>query len=216
MPLPRSAELFYGLELTDEQRNYVDSIFDNQMTIVDAASGTGKTTIAVGAASLIGKPTYYIFSPVEESRLGYLPGRVQDKESVYVQPLVDAVVAINEVPDKVIYDPDNINQMKEQTAWLYPMSHVFARGTNLKDCTVIIDEAQNFTRGELKKVLTRIHDNVKVVMIGHHLQCDLEDETKSGFRPYLEHFRDEDYASVHQLTVNFRGRLSQHADNLKW
>ena len=216
MPLPESAELFYDLKLTKEQRDYVDSIFDNQLTICDSVSGSGKTTVAVGAAHIIGKPTYYIFSPVEEKRMGFLPGDLADKESVYTQPLIDAVLAIGESPDKVIYDEKNIDQAKAQTAWLYPMSHVFARGRNLKDCTVIIDEAQNFTRGELKKVLTRIHSDVKVILIGHHMQCDLEDEPKSGFIPYLEHFRDQPYVGVHKLTKNFRGELSQHADKLSW
>ena len=216
MPLPESAELFYGLNLTKEQRGYVDSIFDNKLTIVDAASGTGKTTLAVGASKIIGKPTYFIFSPVEEARMGYLPGDLSDKESVYTQPLIDATLAIGEYPSKAIYDEKNIDQAKAQSAWLYPMSHVYARGINLKDCTVIISEAQNFTRGELKKVLTRCHDTCKVVIEGHHLQCDLEDETKSGFIPYLEHFRDQPYVGVHKLTKNHRGEISQHADKLSW
>src|SRR5690625_3524585 len=106
MPLPKESELFFGLgpKLTEEQREYVDSIFDKRLTIVNARSGTGKTTIAVAAAKIIGMPLVYIFSPVEERSMGYRPGSQQEKEAEYHQPLIDALLEINEEPAKVIYD----------------------------------------------------------------------------------------------------------------
>ena len=75
MPLPED-NLLYGFapKLTDEQRRYVDSIFDNQLTIVNAKAGTGKTTIAVACAAVIGKPLTYIFAPVAERTMGFRPG----------------------------------------------------------------------------------------------------------------------------------------------
>jgi phosphate starvation-inducible PhoH-like protein len=217
MPL-HGNNLFFGLALTmtQEQRDYVDSILDRQLTIVNAKSGTGKTTLAVGAAKLIGKPLVYVFSPVEEGRMGFRPGTQKDKESAYITPLTDALYEINEDPAKAVFDPENIEAQKRGTAWVYPMSHIFARGTNMRDKTVIIDEAQNFTRGELKKILTRIHDSCAVIIIGHEAQCDLPDPRKSGFAPYIEHFRNEPYANVCELTVNFRGKLAQKADELAW
>ena len=217
MPLPTDT-MFFGFrdKLTDEQRRYVDSIFDNQLTIVNAKSGTGKTTLAVAAARLLGKPLVYIFSPVEESKMGFRPGTQQEKEAEYWQPLKDALLEINENPSQAIFDETNIDAMKAGHVWVYPKSHVFARGTNIKDSTVILEEAQNYTRGELKKTLTRIHDSCTVIMIGHDGQCDLPNPSKSGFVPYLEHFRDEPYANVCELTVNFRGRLAQKADELTW
>lgn len=214
--LPESAELFYGLNLTDEQRVYVDSIFDNQLTIVNARSGTGKTTLAVGAAKIIGNPLVYIFSPVEEGRMGFRPGSQQEKEEEYWQPLKDALLEIGDNPTQAIFDEGNVEAMKAGHVWAYPKSHVFARGTNIKDSTVILEETQNFTRGELKKILTRIHDSCTVVMIGHDGQCDLPNADKSGFVPYLNHFRDEPYAKVCELTKNFRGRLAAKADELEW
>jgi predicted ribonuclease YlaK len=215
MPLPKSAEMFYGLKLTDEQRQYVDSIFDNQLTIVNAKAGTGKTTLAVGAAKILNQPLYYIFSPVEEDALGYTPGEVEDKEAKYIVPLLDALKEIKEDHRFAIYreaNPDHIRKV----AWVHAKSHVFVRGSNIKNATVIIDETQNFTRGELKKVLTRIHDSCKVIMIGHDGQCDLDKPEKSGFVPFLEHFSDEPYAQVVELTKNFRGRMARHADELHW
>ena len=210
--------MLFGFEpkLTEEQREYVDSIFDNQLTIVNAKSGTGKTTLAVACAKIIGKPLVYIFAPVEEGKMGFRPGTQADKEEAYRQPLLDALLEINEVPAKVVYDEENMEGMKHGHVWVYPKSHVFARGTNIKDHTVIISESQNFTRGELKKVLTRIHDSCTVIIEGHTGQCDLADPRKSGFAPYIEHFRNKRYAKVIELTKNFRGRLAQDADELEW
>jgi phosphate starvation-inducible protein PhoH and related proteins len=217
LPLPKN-NLLFGFEpkLTNEQREYVDSIFDNQLTIVNAKSGTGKTTLAVACAKIIGKPLIYVFSPVEEKKMGFRPGTQQEKEREYLTPLKDALLEIGENPDKVIYDPDNIEAMKAGHVWVYPMSHTFARGINLKDKTVILSESQNYTRGDLKKTLTRIHDTCGVIIEGHTGQCDLPDPIKSGFAPYIEHFRNEPYCKVIELSVNFRGKLAQHADNLIW
>ncbi len=216
MPLPDGNMLFgFADKLTDEQRDYVDSIFNNQLTIVNAKAGTGKTTLAVACAKLLDKPLIYTFSPVEERSLGFTPGTTEEKESKYITPLIDALAEIREDPRFAIKsekNPDIINE----GAWVTAKSHVYMRGTNIKDSTLIIDEAQNMTRGDLKKILTRCHDSTTVIMIGHTEQTDLPDPKKSGFAPYLEHFRDEPYAKVLELNVNFRGVLAQHADNLSW
>ena len=215
MGLPESAELFFGLTLTDEQQEYVDSIFDNQLTIVNAKAGTGKTTLAVGAALILGKPLVYTFAPVEEKTLGFTPGSPEMKESKYLSPLFDALDEIGEDPRFAIYREENPELINKQT-WITAKSHVFMRGTNIKDSVLIVDEAQNMTRGDLKKVLTRVHDSTTVILIGHDGQIDLPKPEKSGFTPYIEHFRNVPYAKVCELTKNFRGELAQKADELHW
>src|SRR5690625_1059613 len=215
MPLPAYAELFFNLDLTEEQREYVDSIFDNQLTIVNAKAGTGKTTLAVGASKILGKPLIYTFSPVEEGSLGYTPGTVEEKERKYITPLLDALSEIGEDARFAIKSENNPDIINDK-AWIEAKSHTFLRGSNIKDSVLIIDEAQNMTRGELKKVLTRAHDSTKVIIIGHDAQIDLKNPAKSGFVPYLEHFRDEPYAKVVELTKNFRGQLATKADELEW
>lgn len=216
MPLPKDNMLFgFAEKLTDEQRIYVDSIFDKQLTIVNAKSGTGKTTLAVACAKLIGKPLVYTFSPVEEGALGFTPGSVEEKESKYFQPLLDALIEIREDPRFAIKSEKNPDLINEG-AWITAKSHTFVRGTNIKDSTLIIDEAQNFTRGELKKLLTRVHSSTSVIIIGHDKQIDLKDPKKSGFVPYLKHFADEPYCKTVELTKNFRGKLAQKADDLTW
>ncbi len=216
MPLPDGNMLFgFADKLTDEQREYVDSIFDNQLTIVNAKAGTGKTTLAVACAKIIGKPLIYTFAPVEERALGFTPGTTEEKESKYIQPLLDALVEIREDARFAIKSEKNPDLINEG-AWITAKSHTFVRGTNIKDSTLIIDESQNMTRGELKKLLTRCHDSTTIIMIGHDEQIDLKDPKKSGFRPYIEHFRGEPYCNIVELSINFRGRLAQHADELHW
>lgn len=215
MPLPKDNMLFgYADKLTSEQKKYVDSMFDNQLTIVNSKSGTGKTTLAVGVAKVLQMDLLYVFSPVEENSLGFSPGSVEQKEEKYFQPLKDALIEINEQPDKVIALESNIENIKNGNTWVEAKSHVFARGTNIKDKFVIIDEAQNFTKPELRKLLTRIHDSCRVVIIGHTGQIDLDRPQDSGFAPYIEHFKDEDYCNVCELSVNFRGVLASKADEL--
>lgn len=217
MPIPSDNMLFgFAEKLTQEQREYVDSIFDNQLTIVNAKSGTGKTTLAVACAAILGKPLIYTFAPVEEGKMGFRPGSQAEKESQYCQPLIDALLEIGENPLKALHQPDDFEQQKRGDAWVTAKSHVFMRGTNIKDSTLIIDESQNMTRGDIKKILSRCHDTTTVIMIGHDAQCDLKDASKSGFVPYMEHFRDKPYAKVVDLTINFRGQLAQDADELEW
>jgi phosphate starvation-inducible protein PhoH len=148
--------------------------------------------------------------------MGFRPGTQSEKEAEYLTPLKDALMEISEIPEKAVYSPENVEAMKAGHVWVYPMSHTFARGINLKDKTIIIAESQNYTRGDLKKILTRIHDSCTVIIEGHTGQCDLPDEGKSGFAPYIEHFRNEPYCKVIELNVNFRGKLAQHADDLIW
>ena len=227
MPLPKDNLLFgFTPKLTDEQRVFIDSMFDYQLTICNARSGTGKTTLAVCVAKLLGKDLVYIFSPQSENFFGFRPGTQCEKESAYIVPLKDALVEIDEDPNQVIFYEDDFKDsnsrkskdmmraLKEGKIWVYPRSHVFARGTNIKDAFVLIDEAQNFRTSELRKTLTRIHDSCTVVMIGHSGQCDLENPEESGFVKYIEHFKDKDYANICELSWNFRGKLAHDADQI--
>lgn len=212
MPLPQSAELFFGLRLTEEQKTYGDSIVDKLVTFVQARAGSGKTTIPVGVAKALNKQLHYIFPTVEEGALGFTTGDVKAKESKYLTPLYDAITAIGEVPYQCIHVEDPKAQ-KKNAAWIHAYSHNYMRGGNLKDCIVFIDEAQNLTKKELRKILTRCHDSCHVVVAGDIYQCDIKPET-SGFIPYLTHYEGQTFAQICNLTKNFRGVISAHAETL--
>jgi len=214
--------MFFGLELTEEQTKFRDAIYDGNKDIIfsNSKAGTGKTLIAVATAKmLVAEKGYdgliYIVSVGNmEKTVGFLPGTIEEKIAPYSQPLEDALIKIGEQPEKAIF---NINDdpKKQKNAWVYCISHTFLRGVNFENKVVIIDEFQNMYLDEAKKVLTRMHDNCRVICIGHSQQCDLyKNKQNSGFVKYIEHFSKFDRCAVVNLTHNFRGWLSRAADEV--
>lgn len=206
--------MFYGLKLTSQQEIYADAIEQKNVVFVAARSGSGKTTVAVGVAKLTGKTLHYIFPTVEEGALGFSKGSTREKEAKYITPLLDALEAIGDNPAKAIYNEEDMQQMKLGTAWVKAYSHNYMRGSNIKDSIILIDEAQNLSKKELKRILTRIHDSCTVIVVGDPNQIDLKKPSDSGFIPYLNHFADTDFTQVCELTVNFRGKISAKAEEL--
>jgi len=216
--------LFYGLRarMTSEQEDLVNAIYSDKNDIVfcNSKAGTGKTLMAVATAKLLiqegqYKELLYVFNPTEENKMGYRPGSQEEKEKEYITPLRQALTQIGDNPDKAMIVTDINNSSMKKTngkQWVRAESHTFARGTNQRNKVIIIDEAQNWTVGQLKKMLTRCHDNSKVIVIGHDGQIDLTNKDLSGFTSYYNHFMNMPRAKHCNLTVNFRGWLAQHAD----
>jgi phosphate starvation-inducible protein PhoH len=153
-------------------------------------------------------------SPVQEEKSGFLPGDADSKTKVYTSPLYDALYKLGINPSTAVNQESIMNQ-KNGTGYIDCVSHLWLRGCNLENKVVIVEESQNFYKDELKKVLTRIADSSKTIVIGHTGQCDLYHyPERSGFAPYIEHFKDEPYAQVCELTTNYRGKVSTHADEL--
>ena len=214
--------MFYGITLDDEQKTFRDAIWNpkNLIVFADARAGTGKTLVAVATADLLvqyGKydGIVYIVSPVQESKSGFLPGDADEKTRVYTEPLYDALNKIGVNPYTAVNQESIMNQ-KQGTGYIDCLSHLWLRGCNLENKACILDESQNMYVDELKKVLTRISDTSKTIVIGHTGQCDLyHNPERSGFAPYIEHFRDKEYAQICELTTNHRGRVSSWADEIK-
>ena len=217
--LPKNA--FYDMILDDEQVEFVKAIKDLRKSIVfcDAAAGTGKTTLAMGAANILVndkrndlKEIVYIVSPYGEGKQGYLPGSITEKSEVYYEPAYQAMIEVGMNPNADVCS-ESMTSKKKGEAFVKMLTHTYLRGTNLQNKVVILDEAQNYTVAELKKVLTRIHDSCKVIVIGHTGQIDIR--SGSGFAKYLEHFEGQEKCQVCKLTTNHRGWLSTYADELE-
>lgn len=212
---------FYGIELDSQQREFANAIWDPENLIVfcDAKAGTGKTTIATGVANMLVKyglynGIVYIAAPVQEEKLGYMPGDIQSKTSQYFDSLYQALIKLDINPNTAI-NQLAVENMKNGTGYIDTITHVFLRGQNFENKVIIVEESQNLYTDELRKVLTRIHDNCKTIVIGHCGQCDLYHRPEnSGFAKYIEHFKNEPYAQVCTLTKNYRGKVSTHADAL--
>lgn len=214
---------FYGLTLDNEQKNFRDAIWNPEKLIVfcNAKAGTGKTLIATATANLLVQygrydGIVYISAPTQEGKLGFLPGEVIEKTFVYNEPFLEALIKLNINPHTTVNQLDVANQ-KNGTGYIDAITHVYLRGCNFENKVVILDETQNYYCDELKKTLTRMSDNCKVIVIGHSGQIDLyHNPENSGFVRYLEHFKDDERTEVCELKTNHRGWISSHADDLKY
>ena len=211
----------FEFDLDAEQAVFVREIMNPDKTIIfcNAKAGTGKTTLAMGSGNILVKDKrndlngiVYVVSPYGEEKQGYLPGDITQKSEIYYEPAYQAMIECGLNPNTDVYSEAMVNK-KRGEGFIKMLTHTYLRGTNLEKKVVIIDEAQNFTAAELKKVLTRIHDDCKVIVIGHTGQIDISG--RSGFAQYIEHFRDQEKCAVCELTVNHRGWLSTHADALE-
>lgn len=222
-PPPTALNSFFGLDLDEEQIKFRDAIWDKNIDIVfcDSVAGTGKTTIAIGTASLLVKynvfqKIVYLVSPVQEGKVGFRPGDTDKKLAPYYSPLYDIApdVDINPFEDISVCTEDWNNQ---GSGYIDCMSHIFLRGRNIKSDTIlVIDEAQNIYKDEMKKILTRVQDGAKVIVIGHSGQCDLYNNPQnSGFVPYLNHFKGQERCAICALKNNHRGWVSRFADTLE-
>ena len=211
----------FEFDLDADQEVFVREIMNPDKTIVfcNAHAGTGKTTLAIGVANVLYqdyKTPYdgivYIVSPYGEQKQGYLPGDLTEKSEVYFEPAYQAMIENGMNPNTDVLSESRTSK-KRGTGFVKLLTHTYLRGTNLSRKIVILDEAQNYTVPEMKKVLTRIHDDCKVVVIGHTGQVDISG--KSGFAKYIEHFKGSEKCAVCELTVNHRGWLSTWADKME-
>ena len=208
---------------TDEQLSFMEDFFNDEVLVLtnSSRSGSAKTYTAVVCAYAEylnkGKEIIFIMSPAEENSVGYRPGNFDTKAMDYFSPLHDALLELNINPMQVIksileMDP-HVDKEKLNDAFVTQTLHTFLRGSNIQNSTVIISESQNFTRKELKKTLTRMHDSCKVIVEGQPEQSDIK-VGQSGFVPYIELFKDQDFARHHEFTKNFRGRIATVSDSL--
>ena len=214
--------MFYDIILDDEQVAFVEAIKNKEKTIVfcKARAGTGKTTLAMGAANILVQDKrnkydgiVYIVSPYGEGKQGYLPGSITEKSEVYYEPAYQAMIGVGMNPYSDVNTKSMTEKRKPNDGIVTLLTHTYLRGTNLQNKVIILDESQNYTAAELKKVLTRCHDSCKVIVIGHTGQIDIRGG--SGFARYLEHFKDQERCAVCELHTNHRGWLSTWADALE-
>jgi phosphate starvation-inducible PhoH-like protein len=162
---------------TPNQKIYIDSIRENDVVFGIGPAGTGKTYLAVAMAvsALASQQVRSIIltRPAVEAgeKLGFLPGDLAQKVDPYLRPLNDALVDMLG-PEKAF---DLIDQ---GTIEIAPLA--FMRGRTLSNAFIILDEAQNTTREQMKMFLTRIGFDSRAVITGDITQVDLPASQKSG------------------------------------
>lgn len=171
------------------QKMYVDSIRKNLVTFGIGPAGTGKTYLAVALASYYLKnrevERIILTRPAVEAgeKLGFLPGDLQEKIDPYLRPLYDALA-----------DMFGYEQFQKLVARniieVAPLAYM--RGRTLEESFIILDEAQNTTREQMKMFLTRMGNHSVVVVNGDITQIDLMDRKMSGLteaQRVLQHVR---------------------------
>lgn len=159
------------------QTRMVRSFAQNDLTFALGPAGTGKTYIAIALAvhALKNKLCRKIIlsRPAVEAgeKLGFLPGDMKDKIDPYLQPLYDALEDM--IPQQKLKE-----YMEAQTIQIAPLA--FMRGRTLNDAVIILDEAQNTTRHQMKMFLTRLGMNGKMIITGDTTQIDLPRTVQSG------------------------------------
>ena len=161
------------------QQHYMKAIQKNTITIGVGPAGTGKTYLAVAAAVAAFRERtvnrIILTRPAVEAgeRLGFLPGDLQNKVDPYLRPLYDA-----------LYDMLGAEtfQKYQERGSLEVAPLAYMRGRTLDDSFIILDEAQNTTREQMKMFLTRLGFGSKIVITGDVTQIDLPDDKVSGLK----------------------------------
>jgi len=163
--------------ITPNQKKMVESVESSDMIFAIGPAGTGKTYTAVALAvrALKNKQIRRIIltRPAVEAgeTLGFLPGDLKDKLDPYLQPLYDALWDMMPMQKLLSY-------MEDKTIEIAPLA--FMRGRTLDNAYVILDEAQNATKSQLKMFLTRMGKNAKFFITGDLTQVDLPRNQQSG------------------------------------
>ena len=155
---------------SNSQRNFVEAISKNDLVFSIGAAGSGKTFLAIGAAlhfyeiGLVKK--IVLVRPAVEAgeSLGFLPGDLSQKIDPYLRPMYDAL--------NTIMDTNLLNKMIDQNIIeVAPLAYM--RGRTLNNSFIVLDEAQNSTKEQMKMFLTRLGKNSKAVITGDVTQIDL-------------------------------------------
>jgi len=171
---------FKGKEIypkTFNQREYIKSIYKNDLVFSIGPAGTGKTFLAIAMALnfLLNKRVERIVltRPVVEAgeKLGFLPGDIQQKVNPYFRPLYDALYYL-------IGFEKTSELIEKEIIEIAPLAYM--RGRTINNAFIILDEGQNTLNTQMKMFLTRFGQNSKIVVTADISQIDLSDPKKSG------------------------------------
>ena len=161
------------------QQKYIKAIEKNTITLGVGPAGTGKTYLAVAAAVAAFRERtvnrIILTRPAVEAgeRLGFLPGDLQNKVDPYLRPLYDALFDM--------LGPETFQKYQERgSIEVAPLAYM--RGRTLDDSFIILDEAQNTTKEQMKMFLTRLGFGSKIVITGDVTQIDLPSDKTSGLK----------------------------------
>jgi len=180
------------------QQKYMKAIAKNTVTLGVGPAGTGKTYLAVAAAVAAFRERtvnrIILTRPAVEAgeRLGFLPGDLQNKVDPYLRPLYDALYEM--------LGPETFQKYQERgSIEVAPLAYM--RGRTLDDSFIILDEAQNTTKEQMKMFLTRLGFGSKIVITGDVTQIDLPSDKTSGLKDALRVLEGVQDIAICRLTA---------------
>ena len=181
------------------QQRYMKAISKNTITIGVGPAGTGKTYLAVAAAVAAFREKavnrIILTRPAVEAgeRLGFLPGDLQNKVDPYLRPLYDALYDMLGAETYQKY-------LERGNIEVAPLAYM--RGRTLDDSFIILDEAQNTTREQMKMFLTRLGFGSKIVITGDITQIDLPSDKVSGLKDAVRNLNNVPDIAICRLTAS--------------
>lgn len=191
-----------------KQQEYIKAMENSQVTFAVGPAGTGKTFLAVNyclGELLSGRKQKIILTrPVVEAgeNLGFLPGDLSQKLNPYLKPLYDSMEAT--------LSPSTVKRLEESNQIeIAPLAYM--RGRSINNACIILDEAQNTTKAQMKMFLTRIGENSCAIITGDVTQIDLPKMEASGLIDAQNRLKDVDGVSFVRFTGKdtVRSRLVQ-------
>ncbi len=213
----------YGIKPRNAEQIFaIDALTRGSIPLVSLTgkAGTGKTLLALASAIHVKRNYRQVFVarpvvPLSNKDMGYLPGDIESKLAPYMQPLWDNLKIIQSQYPEEDKQFQQIDQMlNDNKLVIEPLSYI--RGRSLQKVFFIVDEAQNLTPHEIKTIITRAGEGVKIVINGDIYQIDHPylDAQSNGVSYLIEHFKGQNLYAHVNLEKGERSELAELASNL--
>ena len=213
----------YGIKPRNAEQIFaIDALTRSNIPLVSLTgkAGTGKTLLALASAIHVKRNYRQVFVarpvvPLSNKDMGYLPGDIESKLAPYMQPLWDNLKIIQSQYPEEDKQYQQIDQMVgDNKLVIEPLSYI--RGRSLQKVFFIVDEAQNLTPHEIKTIITRAGEGIKIVITGDIYQIDHPylDAQSNGLSYLIEHFKGQSLYAHVNLEKGERSELAELASNL--
>jgi len=214
----------WGISSRNKEQTFaIDMIMDKNIDLITliGRAGTGKSLVALASATelVLNKREYdkfILYRPIQPvgNDIGFLPGTMEEKLAPWFQALMDNFELLFTTKNNGDWKKDLELYQKRGRIEIQAITYI--RGRSIPNAIILVDEAQNLTRGEIKTILTRVGENTKIILTGDIEQIDNQnlDATNNGLVHAIESFKNSDIAGHITCTQGERSRLAALAADI--